>query len=149
MAAPLTTLPPVLPAAAPRPAGPRNRWLPWLVVAGAALLLFHERPAGQFFYPRCTLHQTTGLLCPGCGGTRAAHARVNGRVTEALRCNAAAVLGLPALLGAVAWRHRARRRRGLPPDGLPASWVWVITGALGLFGVLRNLPGEPWRWLGP
>lgn len=149
MAAPASTLPPVLPSAAPRPAARWTRWLPWLAVAGALLLLFHERPSGQFLYPRCTFHQVTGLLCPGCGGTRAAHALVNGRFTEALRCNAAAVLGVPVLLGAVVWRGRARRRRGLPADGLPASWVWVVAGALGVFGILRNLPGEPWRWLGP
>lgn len=144
----VTALPPVLPPA-PRPAARRRRWLPWLAVAGALLLLFHEKPAGQFFYPRCAFHTTTGLLCPGCGGTRAAHALLQGRFAEALRCNAAAVLGVPLLLGAVAWRNGSRRRRGLPADGLPAAWVWWIATALGVFGIVRNLPGEPWRWLGP
>lgn len=140
--------PPVLTPAA-RPAARWTRWLPWLAVAGALWLLFHERPAGQVFYPRCGFHTATGLLCPGCGGTRAAHALLHGRVPEALRCNAAAVLGVPVLLGAMVWRGRSRRRRGLPADGLPVAWVWWIAAALGIFGILRNLPGEPWRWLGP
>lgn len=148
MNAPASALPPVLHPPA-RPAARWSRWLPWLGLAAAALLLFHERPAGQFFYPRCSFHQMTGLLCPGCGGTRAAHALLHGRVTEALRSNAAAVVGLPLLLGALAWRRRACRRRGLPPDGLPGAWVWGMAGGLLLFGIVRNLPGEPWRWLAP
>lgn len=143
-----TALPPVLQRAA-RPAARWTRWLPWLAVAGALLLLFHEKPAGQFFYPRCAFHATTGLLCPGCGGTRAAHALLHGRFTEALRSNAAAVLGVPVLLGAFAWRTGSRRRHGLPADGLPAAWVGWIAAALTVFGIVRNLPGEPSRWLAP
>jgi hypothetical protein len=44
------------------------------------------------------------------------------------------------------WR---RRRRGLPPAPPPAAWVWLALAALGVFTVLRNLPGAPARWLAP
>lgn len=66
---------------------------------GAGLLLWFP-PARNGFYPRCPVHALTGLLCPGCGGTRALAALLRGHVGEALGWNAlvawAAMLLLPA-----------------------------------------------------
>lgn len=35
--------------------------------------------------PPCSFHSVTGFYCPGCGGTRAVHALLHGRILESLR----------------------------------------------------------------
>lgn len=35
--------------------------------------------------PPCAFHSMIGLYCPGCGGTRAVHALLHGRLLESLR----------------------------------------------------------------
>jgi hypothetical protein len=68
-----------------------NRWNVALVSALAAAtllalaLLWRFEPQGQIFFPRCTFHQVTGLLCPGCGGLRATHALLHGELLAAWR----------------------------------------------------------------
>jgi hypothetical protein len=114
------------------------------------LLLYHHRPEGQFFYPQCTFHQATGLLCPGCGGLRASHALLHGRLAEAARCNLLLVAGLP-IVGAVWMVNRRRAGR----DGNRAGWspgvrtFWWAFGVCAAFTILRNLPGGPGAWLSP
>src|SRR5687767_1756229 len=56
-------------------------------VAAAAALLYIFDPASTPFYPACPLRALTGLMCPLCGGLRAAHALLHGRVFEALALN--------------------------------------------------------------
>lgn len=129
-------------------AGISGRWLAALGLAlavGAAILLYLHRPAGQYFYPRCSLHASTGLLCPGCGGLRASHELLHGRVLEALRSNALLVLGLPTLAGWTVWR-RARSR---PVLALSSAGVWWVFGGVLVYTILRNLPGAPFHWLAP
>lgn len=41
---------------------------------------------------RCLIKQYTGVPCPGCGSMRAAYALLEGRVGDALRLNALAVV---------------------------------------------------------
>jgi len=124
-----------------------QRWaLAGLVAVGAvsmALLYFH-RPEGQFFFPRCTFHQTTGLLCPGCGSLRAAHALLHGRLMEALQCNLLLVVGLPSAVAGWFWG----RRRGRPLN-FDTTLVWWLFGISTAFTVARNLPFAASRWLCP
>lgn len=110
----------------------------------ALTLLYFHRPEGQFFFPRCTFYQTTGLLCPGCGGLRATHALLHGDIVEAARCNLLLVLGLPSALGGWVW---ARRRRKSAP--LNARWIWLLFGVAAIFTIARNLPGPTAGWLSP
>ena len=85
--------------------------------AVAALLFFFD-PAASAFYPSCPLRALTGLLCPFCGGLRAAHALLHGHVLEAAALN-------PFLFAA-----------GLAWPVVPARWTAI---AAGLFMVARNL----------
>ena len=97
----------------------------------------------------CPFKAWTGLDCPGCGATRAAHQLLNGHVMAALDLNVLFVLAVPFL----AWWAVARLTRGfgsrvLPMPAVSAQWLRVAVVVLIAFGVLRNLPMEPFHWLG-
>ena len=124
-----------------------------LVAATGATALFAFNPAGSRLFPPCPFHAVTGLYCPGCGSTRAAHHLLHGRVATAFDFNALVVVSLPFLayagvLGALRLAGRARHR---PPvsQRLPGWAVWAMLVAVLLFGVLRNLPYRPVRWMAP
>ena len=55
-----------------------------LVAGAAGLVLFCFDPRQYHFYPVCFFHQTTGLLCPGCGALRAGHQLLHGHLVSAL-----------------------------------------------------------------
>ncbi|HEY5055557.1 MAG TPA: DUF2752 domain-containing protein [Acidobacteriaceae bacterium] len=58
-------------------------------------------PPSRFaFYPHCPIHEYLGLLCPGCGATRALVALLHGHLAQALRLNLLFVLLLPFALAA-------------------------------------------------
>ncbi len=118
-----------------------------VVVAAAVfgLLLFLHRPEGQFFYPRCSFHETTGWLCPGCGGLRSVHALMHGRLAEAARCNALFVVGSPLL---AAWWMLIRVLTGSSPTVGQRS-VWALFAISMVFTVVRNLPLPASSWLVP
>ena len=87
------------------------------LAAAAALVYFYD-PASAAFYPSCPLRALTGLLCPLCGGLRAAHALLHGRVLEAVALN-------PFLFAA-----------GLAGPVVPLRWT--VIGAV-LFMAARNI----------
>lgn len=97
----------------------------------------------------CPFKAWTGLDCPGCGATRAAHQLLNGHVVAALDLNAMFVLAVPFL----AWWAIARLVRAwngpvlrVPRPSVPM--LWVTFAVLMVFGVVRNLPMQPFAWLG-
>lgn len=151
------TAPPVLPDSpehAPSPAMGKPTTLPiglkrWNValvsaVACATLialgLLWRYEPQGQIFFPRCTFHQVTGLLCPGCGGLRATHALLHGDLRSAWQLNPLLVALLPVGAYAVsAWAIQRTTGRRLPqPLNFRHLWVLALVLILG-FGIGRNL----------
>ncbi len=96
-----------------------RRW----VVAGGALtipiaLLYAFDPGATSAYPSCPFRSLTGLLCPLCGGLRAAHALLHGRVIDAVVLNP--FLFVAGVLGPI----------------VPLRWMVV---AAALFTVLRNI----------
>lgn len=138
---------------ATRATGGRGRLLVvgLLCVTGVAALiaLYRVDPAESRLYPLCMFHALTGLYCPGCGATRAAHHLLHGDIAGALRMNALAVASLP-LVGYWLLRSMADRlgRGRLPAP--PKAWVvWGGIALILLFGVLRNLPWAPFTILAP
>jgi hypothetical protein len=131
----------------------RRRRVTWTAsVVGAATaagLLYCFSPETHSFYPRCALHWLTGLQCPGCGGLRAAHHLLHGEVAAAFRCNPFLISLLPVLaaLLLVGFLRRNARRSWAEPLQHPL-WLWLLTGAAILFGVLRNLPFGPFAAAG-
>jgi hypothetical protein len=113
-----------------------------LIAAGATLYLFE--PTQHRFYPRCLLHEYTGLACPGCGALRAVHQLLRGHFSAAFQLNPLLMLVLPA----AAWRAVgtfSRAWRGLPPRAIFPTpfWGWLALGVVIVFTIARNLPFFP------
>jgi hypothetical protein len=97
----------------------------------------------------CPFKAWTGLDCPGCGATRAAHQLLNGHLLAALDLNAVFVLAVPLL----AWWIGARLVAAFGGPGLPVphfspTVLRVAIVVLIVFGIVRNLPVQPFAWLG-
>jgi len=126
----------------------------WLVCSGLLatpvfFVLFVFDPAQHAFYPGCALYKFTGLYCPGCGGLRAVHQLLHGRIFTAFRFNPLFVVTVPLLLWACG---KAIYRYGhggpfLPP--IKVNWLWSSGVVVILFGILRNLPFDTFAWMRP
>ena len=112
-----------------------------LLGAGAAFAYVGAVDPGEpGHYPVCPLLRFTGLLCPGCGGLRSAHAVAHGDLAGALGTNALAVAAF-ALFAVfmVFWVVRVLRSQPVTVPLRTSHW-WAL-GVLALaFTVVRNLP---------
>ena len=125
--------------------------MPLNLLAGAAgvaalvtaLILWHVNPSEVRVYPGCPFHALTGLYCPSCGGIRAAHALLHGRLGDAAGYNLYLLLMLPGLALAV-WAYWRGYKRSV---ALPLIVLLGVAGAL--FWIARNLPGTPFSLLAP
>lgn len=122
-------------------------------------VLFAFDPAQHGFYPACYWKRWTGLNCAGCGGLRATHHMLHGRVGLAFRHNPLLVAAIPAGLGWLAWKIVRRRsahtgvERGVEVASAksPAGFAWVVWAAMALcvYTILRNIPIPALSWLSP
>src|SRR5215218_11212240 len=127
--------PPPLPIPAPAPAKPSapKRAILRLVltvavmIAGAALLYAHNpvpEPGHVSYFPPCPFYKLTGCYCPGCGGTRALHHLLHGRVATAFDFNPLLIVALP-FIGYALVRVAARTLRPdllRPAHPMPQKW---------------------------
>ena len=94
--------------------------------------------------PTCLLKYTTGFVCPGCGGTRAAWYLLHGDVSAAARHHAPFVFAVPFLLYMyVAWAGRRVFGWTLPRLDPTPKVIGVFIAVWGAWSVLRNLPWPP------
>lgn len=116
-------------------------------IAAAVLWQVDPHQAGNPL-PPCPSLWLTGLLCPGCGTTRALHALLHGDLPGALAMNPLMVLALPPLAVLTAQTLRMLPAALEPlAERLGDARVWAIV-LIG-YGVLRNLPWPPFSWLAP
>ncbi|MDB4749841.1 DUF2752 domain-containing protein [Rubripirellula sp.] len=119
-----------------------RRWQIASVVVGLLILVFgiavlrRFDPAEYSFYPKCAMHQLTGLHCAGCGATRAVGALAAGRFQDAIRYNPLLVLGFPVIL-AVVLRQRLRERQGASAWPALSVCLFII---LVVYTLARNIP---------
>jgi hypothetical protein len=117
-----------------------------LLLSGCVALAIVDPTNGP---PICPFKAVTGLDCPGCGGTRAAHQLFTGHLGAALNYNVLAVVALPfilwglfvtltATLGGPRWRAIS----------FSSQWTRVALVVIVAFWVLRNVPVAPLSWLG-
>jgi len=104
------------------------------VILAIATVLLRFPPTQFNFYPQCPIHRYLGLLCPGCGTTRALAALFRGHFAEAMRFNALTTLSLPFLAG---WIVLARKPLRWPQP--PPAAIYAALFAAALFTVGRNL----------
>ncbi len=116
-----------------------------VLAASAALsglvLLNQVDPNEAGHYPSCPFLLLSGLHCPGCGSMRMLHHLTEGDVVDAFWMNPLGFLLLPVLLAYWGqWTHQVATGR---PRGAPlTSWVvWAFLLVVGVYWVLRNLPG--------
>ncbi len=110
-----------------------------LAALGVCVLYVYPPPAARWF-PRCPFLALTGWKCAGCGGLRAMHALLHGRVAEAMGYNGFLVTLLPAAAGFSLWQLYSALRWGrfrAAPRLMPA--LWGVCGAAVVFGVWRNV----------
>ena len=124
---------------------PQSGWiLVAALLAAACAVLYVFDPSRHAFYPRCPLHEWTGLACPGCGSLRAMHQLLHGHLRAAFAFNPLLVSILPFIL----WQMGERLYRGWrgkePRELFPSAWSgWAAFVVVLGFAVLRNLPFFP------
>ncbi|MEW2440306.1 DUF2752 domain-containing protein [Micromonospora marina] len=98
--------------------------------------------------PTCLLKLTTGLDCPGCGGTRALWFVLHGDLPAAARHHFLFVFALPFLAWLfVAWAGNRAFGWKLPEARFSPKVIGMFLAAWGVFSVARNLPWEPFTSL--
>ncbi|MGN9776741.1 DUF2752 domain-containing protein [Micromonospora sp. H33] len=98
--------------------------------------------------PTCLLKLTTGLDCPGCGGTRALWYVLHGDLPAAARHHFLFVFALPFLAYLfVAWAGKQAFGWRLPELRIDSRLIGVVLAAWFAFSVLRNLPWAPFTAL--
>lgn len=106
-----------------------------IALPAGAWVLYTYPPTEAAFYPPCVFRMLTGLDCPGCGTTRAAHAILHGRFGEAFRLNP-----MLFLAGAVFAAGVPSFARGRMPRFMENPWFGRIAFAVVLvWWVARNL----------
>jgi hypothetical protein len=126
-----------------------HEWVAQCARAAApiALLLFTavillRFPPAQYnsFYPQCPIHHFFGILCPGCGTTRALAALLHGNVSEALRLNALTMLMLPIVSAYAATKYsRVLAGKPLHWSKLHPSAIYAMSAMAIAFTIARNL----------
>jgi hypothetical protein len=129
------------------------RWLAPLAalicIGGAAGYTLATDPTheGAGESPTCILKMTTGLDCPGCGGTRAFWYLLHGDVASAARHHLVFVFAVPFLVYLyVAWAVKQVFGRKLPTFAPNPTVIGMVLAAWLVFAVLRNLPWAPFTW---
>lgn len=111
-----------------------------LLTMSCVALLYWFAPATHGFYPVCPIHEYLGILCPGCGATRAFAALLHGRVAEAIRLNALAVLGTPFAVAIATQSYvRAVQAREYRWPQVPSAALYSCLAAAAVFTMVRNL----------
>ncbi len=106
-------------------------------LAAVSVVLYRFPPESYGFYPPCPFHALTGLLCPGCGATRALAALLHGNLKEAMHWNGLFVVLVPILLVYLAIES-VRAVSGRPQIQVPKPAIVSMLATAISFAVLRN-----------
>jgi hypothetical protein len=105
-----------------------------LVLAAAAAILLLFPPTRYSFYPQCPIHQYLGILCPGCGTTRALAALLHGHMLDALRLNPLTTIAIPLATFRILFFPRPLKLFQPSP-----AVLWLVVAGVAAFTLVRNL----------
>ncbi|MFI0238173.1 DUF2752 domain-containing protein [Streptomyces sp. NPDC016845] len=107
--------------------------------AGAAYLYGTNPHEPGHWLPGCPLRALTGLLCPGCGGTRMAYDVLHGHFATAWHDNALLLAASPFVLLLLGrWLYEGLRGRRWRPAPSPRTQLALLSAAA-VWTVLRNV----------
>jgi hypothetical protein len=121
-----------------------------LCFLGAASYVWISNPTngGAYDVPTCIVKLTTGLDCPGCGGTRAFYYLMHGNLSQAVRYHAPAVFAAPFLVWLyVGWVVKRVWGKQIPTPTIGPRTLSAFLVAWAVFSVVRNLPFAPFTSL--
>lgn len=108
--------------------------------------------ASSMFFLFCPFNRLTGLYCPGCGMTRAAHELIHFNILNGIRDNALIVLVIGPAIAYCIFREYVNYildRKILPVPPV-ANWMIIVLVTLIIsFTILRNIPMTPFIYLTP
>ncbi|WP_018800751.1 DUF2752 domain-containing protein [Salinispora arenicola] len=126
------------------------RWVVPLAALGCVgagigyTLLFDPTRSAPDAAPTCLLKLTSGLDCPGCGGTRALWYVLHADLPAAARHHVLLVFALPFLAYLfVAWAGRQAFGWRLPELRIGNKLIGAVLAVWFAFSVVRNLPWAP------
>lgn len=116
----------------------------WLLLIAGSVYLYLFEPGRTGFFPPCMFRLLTGLQCPGCGSTRAAHQIVHGHFEAAFMLNPLLLLALPFMVYAFLRYSMIVMRGGVPrKNSLPAPYIYTLFFVVLGFWIFRNTPFYP------
>lgn len=109
-----------------------------IILIPLVLIIAHFYSKIRAFILPCPFYGFLGILCPGCGGTRAVYALLELDFFRALRCNA--FYCEAALLCFMFWLENALSLSGKEIKIIPRSRAFIITasGITVAYLILRN-----------
>ena len=83
----------------------------------------------------CIIHETTGLYCPGCGGTRMCVSLLKLDIYRAFRYNMLLTIAIPFIVLHLICRYIFKMKYKIP------RWfIYVLIIVVIIYGALRNTP---------
>ena len=114
-----------------------------LLIAGGLYISWFE-PGKTGFFPQCTFRALTGLICPGCGTTRALHQLFHGHLEAAFMLNPLFFVAIP-FLGFALLRYTKNSFQNTPPhpNAMHPRYLYLIFSVVVSFWIFRNTPFYP------
>ncbi|MBQ8827167.1 MAG: DUF2752 domain-containing protein [Oscillospiraceae bacterium] len=107
-------------------------WLPPLLIAAAFILRKYIWAFVTVFsnnVTMCHFYEKTGIMCPGCGGTRSFIALAGGDILTSFRCNPSVIIGLTLLF--MLYIELSAESFGKHIKLIPRSKVlWILAGII-------------------
>ncbi len=120
------------------------------IFAAGCFLVGFFNPTTAGFFPACPLLAMTGYACPGCGLTRGFHALFHGDFWTAISYNALIPIYCIIFLYAVGYLFSIIfRGRGLYFNFTTPKPLFAFLAISLIFGILRNVPIEPFTFFYP
>lgn len=114
-----------------------------VLMVGGIIFFVNIDPAQCTWAPKCIFKLLTGWQCPGCGFSRAAHALLHGRLTEALQYNYFFIISIPYAIAVIIANMMPRTVNGYWLTFRSwalhryAAWFYVTTFCI--WWIVRNI----------